>query len=113
MTKNIVTSYMGISTVSGVQAEEKHHLIWGRGGALRSLADEDGLIMPLTTKEHTGAAGGKVIERIHDNPMAEHLSKMLGQMAFEKEYYRLKLGLEKGEDPAREAFRRRYGQSFL
>lgn len=112
MTKNIVTSYMGISTVSGVQAEEKHHLIWGRGGALRSLADEDGLIMPLTTREHTGAAGGKVIERIHDNPMAEHLSKMLGQIAWEKEFYR-RMTVAGDADPARNAFRKRYGESFL
>lgn len=112
MTKSIVTSYMGISAISGVRAEEKHHLIWGRGGALRSLADKDGLIISLTTREHTGAAGGKVIERIHDNPMAEHLSKMLGQMAWEKEFYR-RMAVTGEEDPARTAFRKRYGESFL
>jgi len=78
MAKSIVTAYMRISAISGNLAQETHHLIWGRGGALRSLADKDGLTIPLTIREHTGAAGGKVIERIHDNPMAEHLSKMLG-----------------------------------
>ena len=48
---------------------------------------------------------------------AEKLSKMLGQVAYEKEYYRSLLEavdeLEKGEDPAREVFRRRYGISYL
>ena len=48
---------------------------------------------------------------------AEKLSKMLGQLAYEKEYYRSILesvdGLEEGEDPAREKFRRRYGISYL
>ena len=41
------------------------------------------------------------------------MSKIAGQLAFEKEYYRLKLGLKKEEDPAREKFRERYGQSYL
>ncbi len=112
MTKSIVTAYMGISAISGNPAQETHHLIWGRGGALRSLADKDGLTIPLTIREHTGAAGGKVIERIHDNPMAEHLSKMLGQMAWEKEFYR-RMAVDGSADPARRAFQERYGESFL
>nr|DAI96345.1 MAG TPA: hypothetical protein [Caudoviricetes sp.] len=111
--RSIVTEYVGISAISGSPAEETHHLIWGRSGALRTLADKDGLTIPLTTREHTGAAGGSVTERVHDNPAAEAMSKLAGQLAFEKEYYRLKLGLKKGEDPAREAFRKRYGQSYL
>lgn len=111
--KSIVTKYLDISVISGSPAQETHHLIWGRGGALRSLADKDGLTVPLTIREHTGAAGGGVIERVHDNPAAEAMSKIAGQLAFEKEYYRQKLGLKKGEDPAREAFRARYGESFL
>ena len=111
--KSIVTQYRDISAISGSPAEETHHLIWGRSGALRTLADKDGLTIPLTTREHTGAAGGGVTERIHDNPAAEAMSKIAGQLALEKEYYRLKLGLKKEEDPAREKFRERYGQSYL
>lgn len=40
-------------------------------------------------------------EKIHDNPMAEKLSKMLGQAVYES-----KIG-------SREDFRRRYGKSYL
>ena len=110
--KSIVTEYTEISAFSQNPKECEHHLIFGNG--LRKLADEDGLILPLTNYEHnTGPIG----ERIHENVAAEKLSKMLGQLAYEKEYYRSILEsvdrLEKGEDPAREKFRRRYGISYL
>jgi hypothetical protein len=52
------------------------------------------------------------VDQIHDNPPAEYLSKMCGQLAFEKEYYRRKL-CEADEDPARDAFRERYGESYM
>lgn len=110
--KSIVTKYTNISAFSQNSKECDHHLIFGSG--LRKLANEDGLILPLTNYEHnTGPIG----ERIHENVAAEKLSKMLGQLAYEKEYYRSILesvdGLEEGEDPAREKFRRRYGISYL
>lgn len=110
--KSIVTEYTEISAFSQNPKECEHHLIFGNG--LRKLADEDGLILPLTNYEHnTGSIG----ERIHENVAAEKLSKMLGQVAYEKEYYRSILEavdeLEEGEDPAREVFRRRYGISYL
>jgi hypothetical protein len=44
---------------------------------------------------------GKATERIHENPMAEKLSKMLGQAIWEK------------HNGDREAFRKRYGKSYL
>lgn len=103
--KSIVTEYGDISVFSARHKEATHHLIWG---SLRHLADQDGLVVPITNDEHNM---GEIKQRIHDNPMAEKLSKMLGQVAFEKEYYRKKCG-EKG-DPAREAFRKRYGKSYL
>jgi len=106
--KSIVTKYTDLSAFSGKKAEAGHHMVWGRYGALRDLADEDGLLLPLTNDEHDT---GKLSERIHDNSAAEKLSKIAGQLAFEKEYYRKKCG-EK-EDPAREAFRKRYGKSYL
>ena len=46
-------------------------------------------------------------EKLTDNPMAEKLSKMLGQMAYEKE-----LAL-KMVPMGRELFRARYGKSYL
>ena len=105
--KSIVTEYTNISAFSQNPRECDHHLIFGSG--LRELADEDGLIIPLTHREHNL---GSNTERIHENQAAEKLSKMLGQLAYEKEFYKKALGAGE-EDPAREAFRKRYGISYL
>lgn len=107
--KSIVTSYMAISAISGEPAQNIHHLVWGDMGRLRKLADEDGLTIPVTAWEHTA---GPVAQRIHDNPMAESLSRMLGEIAWEKEFYRRQCTKD-AEDPARDAFRRRYGKNFV
>ena len=119
--KNILTEYTELSAFSASPKECDHHLIFGSG--LRKLADEDGLILPLTNREHNT---GTVSERIHENQAAEKLSKMLGQVAWE-EYYTAKLFAKKHEitgttedqcaravmREAREAFRKRYGVSYL
>lgn len=105
--KSIVTEYTNISAFSQNPRECDHHLIFGSG--LRKLADEDGLIIPLTNREHNL---GNDTEKIHENQAAEKLSKMLGQLAYEKEFYKKALGAGE-EDPAREAFRKRYGISYL
>lgn len=103
--KSVVTQYLDISVFSQKQTEAMHHLI---GGSYHKLADEDMLLIPLTNDEHNM---GKLTERIHGNPAAEKLSHIAGQLAYEKEYYRKKCG--EAEDPAREAFRKRYGKSWL
>lgn len=79
----------------GREAECKHHLIFGRG--LRKLADEDGLVVDACNKHHNM---GQISERVHENSMAERLSKMLGQAIFEQEH-------------TREEFRKRYGKSYF
>lgn len=81
-------------------------MIFGTGK--RDLAEEDGLWIPLTADEHTT---GELIRRVHDNPMAESLSKIAGQLAWESEYYRKAAQL--GQFSARRAFRLRYGKSYL
>lgn len=96
MSKGIVTSYNGICFFCGDTAECEHHLLFGKG--IRPLAEEDGLKIPSCNRCHNF---GILIERIHDNPMAEKLSKMLGQAIYEKE-----IG-------TREDFRKRYGKSYL
>lgn len=95
-TKSILTDYDGICAFCGAPAECEHHLIFGNGK--RALAEEDGLKLPSCNNCHNMAS---ILERIHDNPMAEKLSKMLGQMAYES-----KIG-------SREDFMRRYGKSYL
>lgn len=91
--------FCGTSNISG-----EHHLIFGNGN--RAKAEEDGLKVPICDKCHTM---GKIMEKIHDNSMAERLSKMLGQAIYERNE------CEKGcrADETREKFRKRYGQSFL
>jgi hypothetical protein len=94
--KSIVTEYTKICFFCGKPAECDHHLIFGNG--LRELAEQDGLKIPSCNKHHNMGAN---TEKIHGNPMAERLSKMLGQAIWEKHY------------GTREDFRKRYGQSYL
>ena len=105
--KSILTAYTQYCSFCGKPVEAEHHLIFG--SALRKLSEEDGLKLPICSECHNM---GRLVERIHDNPMAEKLSKMLGQLAWEKQYYKNLLG--KTDDPAREAFRKRYfNRSYL
>lgn len=94
--ESIVTKYKDICIFCGKEAEAPHHLLFGRG--IRELAEQDGIKVPICNKCHTM---GRNTEKIHENPMAEKLSKMLGQAIWESHY---------GD---REAFRRRYGRSYL
>lgn len=112
MSKSIITKFDKISAFSGLPAECKHHLIFGTG--LRELADADGLWIPLLNREHNLSSNG-TLHQIHGNPAAEKLSKMLGQMAWEKKYIidKYELPFEDIDEEAREAFRDRYGQSWL
>ena len=109
--KSIVTEYTDISAFSGAPAECTHHLIFGRG--LRKLADRDGIFIPLTNSEHNMSPNGKLYQ-IHENPVAEKLSKMVGQLAWEKEWILDRYNdKEKVKHEAREEFRKRYGISYL
>lgn len=115
MRKSILTDYDNISAFSGKPKECVHHLIMGISS--RKLSDEDGLYIPLTNGEHNCSPNGRIFQ-IHDNPAAEKLSKMLGQVAWEKEYLAKELekcgyDIDDIKDEARTHFMARYGQSFL
>lgn len=105
--KSIVTKYTEYCAFCGKPTEAEHHLIFGRG--MRELAEEDGLKLPICNRCHNM---GIKLERIHGNSMAEKFSKMLGQLAWEKEYYK-SLAEEDVGDVAREEFRKRYKRSYL
>ena len=105
--KSIVTQYEDISAFSGAPAECKHHLIFGV--ASREIADQDGIWIPLTNAEHNLSMMG-TINQIHGNPAAERLSKIAGQLAWEKHYI---AEHQVGEIEARARFMKRYGKSFL
>lgn len=109
--KSILTKYDQYSVFSGYPKESDHHLCFGKG--MRELSENYGLKIPLLNKEHNMSSKG-TINQIHGNPAAEKLSKMLGQVAFEKEYYRsIVCGKNNENDPAREEFRKIFGKSFL
>ena len=116
--KSIVTKYEDICAFTGKPAEAVHHLIFGVD---RQKADEDGLVVPVTNACHnmgytsvkgrgTKSSGTMII---HGNSMAEAMSKMIGQLAWEKQWYKDRAGEHGDADPARDAFMKRYGRSFL
>lgn len=112
---SIVTDYEDISAFSGQPSQAKHHLIFGNG--LRRLAEEDGLFIFLTHSEHNMSPNGQRYQ-VHENPPAEALSRMVGQLAWEKEYIANELTKTTGlkeimYKEAREEFRKRYGRSYL
>lgn len=115
--KSIVTEYKEICFFCGRPAEAEHHLIFGTAG--RELSEKDGLKVPTCNACHNM---GEKLKRVHDNPMAEKLSKIIGQLAWEKQWI-LKDAIHdpngEGEAQALEAriarkeFMRRYGRSYL
>ena len=102
---------MKICALCGRPADSSHHLVFGSG--LRKLADEDSLTIDICNECHTMAVKPK--DRIHDNPVAEKLSKMLGQALWEKRYIarQAEMPFDDLEEEAREKFRDRYGKSYL
>ena len=119
MAKSIVTKYENFSAFSGTPTTTHHHLLFGRG--IRPLAETDGVWIPLLDSEHNASKEG-VKFQVHENPAAEHLSKMAGQLAWERKYLAdmlasdENLGHQSAEDwmdEAREAFRLRYHESYL
>lgn len=118
MSKSILTKYEDISVFSQKQANCRHHLVYGRYGSLRDFAEREGLWIPLENSEHNMSSKG-TINQIHGNPIAEKLSKMLGQVAYEKRQIAIQLSEQIGksvdeiETEVREKFRKQAGESFL
>lgn len=102
----------GVCEVCGCPAECEHHLIFGQ--ALRRLADEDDLTIKMCHRCHNMS---RMVDcKIHDNPMAEKLSKMLGQLLWEKRYIEDAYEAVTGETIKKEAhreFMNRYGRSYI
>lgn len=91
MSKGIVTDYPEICFICGRPSEAEHHLVFGTAG--RELSEKDGLKVPVCNNCHNM---GEILKRIHGNPMAERMSKIIGQLAWEKEY-----ALQKADEFAR------------
>lgn len=115
--KSIVTEHSEICFICGRQTEAEHHLVFGTAG--RELSEKDGLKVPVCNNCHNM---GDVTRRIHGNPMAERMSKIIGQLAWEREQLIERVDPVYAEndedrkmllDDVREKFRKRYGISYL
>lgn len=93
-----LTHYNKNCIICGVPTTDKHHLL---SGSNRHFADADKLIAPLCRICHT---------ELHNNTQATELSKICGQLLFEKNLIE-KEGIS--GDEARERFRARYKKSYL
>ena len=111
MKKSKVTEYEQYSVFSGTPTSTRHHLLFGNG--IRNLAEQDGIWIPVTDAEHNMSSKG-TINQIHNNPAAEKLSKIAGQLAWERNYLIDKYGdFDLLSLECREAFRKRYHESHL
>ena len=99
----MITEYVDYCLICGKPRECEHHLL---RGSRRNQSDDDGLKIPLCNNCHNM---GPKDEKIHGNVMAEKLSKIIGQLAFEKRMCAEGMS----EDDAREEFRSRYDKSWL
>lgn len=98
----MITKYNKYCILCGTPSTETHHLVFGR--ANRKLSDADGLTIPLCRNCH---------KEIHNNYVAMALSKICGQLAYERWYLSDFGDADKSLNNARENFRSRYGKSFL
>lgn len=92
----MITEYEQICVLCGRPKEDTHHLLNGNN---RQTCDADEITIPLCRKCHT---------EIHKNATCEKLCKIIGQLAWEKDYYK-----GGGVGNARELFRKRYFKSYI
>lgn len=95
----MITKFTEHCVICNREVEEIHHLCFGRG--IRPLADADGLTAPICRICHS---------ELHHNTIANELSKICGQLLFEKNLIE-KEGIS--GDEARDRFRERYSRSYL
>ena len=102
----MITKYNDYCLICGTPAE--HHHIF-KGVKQRKLSDEDGLIIPLCKEHHTGNMS------VHNKKELNILVEILGQLAWERDYAinQTQLPFDDLSEEVREAFRHRYGRSYL
>ena len=91
----MITEYTEICILCGKPKEDTHHLLNGNN---RATCDEDNITIPLCRKCHT---------EIHKNATCEKLCKIIGQLAWESNYY------AEGRKDARKQFLKRYRKSYI
>lgn len=98
---------------TGSKAVQRHHVMFG---FRRDKSDEDGLWVSLTDQHHEHGENPRLIPgricSVHGCRYMRELLCMLGQMAWEKQWYRDRCTDMTG-DPARDEFLKRYGKRYL
>lgn len=104
--KTILTNYSKYCVICGKPAE-MHHIF--KGNKQRKLADEDSLIIPLCPEHHRGNMS------VHMKREMNVLCEIAGQLAWERQYLinKYQLPFDDLSEECREAFRKRYGESYL
>lgn len=104
--KTIITKYPDYCLICGRPAEA-HHIF--KGNKQRKLCDSDLLLMPLCPEHHRGNMS------VHNKKELNILVEIIGQLAYERDYVinQTQLPFDDLSEEAREAFRHRYGRSYL
>lgn len=106
---SIITGDEAYCMICGAPGAVRHHAIGGIGK--RNLADEDGLYVPLCPSCHNMSQGKRPPGwgcDVHHCAKLKSLMNALAQASWEREYV-----AKEGEGDARDAFRQRYGKSYL
>lgn len=101
--------YANYDLIDGRPDVHRHHVFMG--AKQRDLADEDGLWIPLSEQHHEYGLRPDTGVRcdVHHCKIFRQLTQIIGQLAWELEY----VADDQKKKEAREAFRKRYGQSML
>ncbi len=115
---SIITDDLTHCIISGSPNVAIHHCL---GAANRNYSDSDGLVVPLEPTLHN--EGKKPNDKdllgvrcdVHHCKNMATLTHMMAQLAWEKRYIveALEMPFDDIENEAREAFRSRYGKSYL
>jgi len=104
----MITKYNEFCLICGRPKNNMHHIF--KGQKQRALADEDELIIPLCLEHHTTGNFS-----VHHTKELNILCEIIGQLAWERDYLikKTELPFDDLSEEAREAFRSRYGRSYL
>ena len=123
--KSIITKWMNYCMICGRPNPDIHHGLYGNK---HQLAEKDHLLMPLCQYHHNSMNTYEVKRKpvvnmsVHQNEEMKVLSQQISQLAWEKWYLAQRLAefetqghqsVDDWMDEAREAFRKRYGESYL
>lgn len=100
----MITKFDELCIICNKKATDVHHLIPGTSG--RRLCDSDGLTVPLCRECH---------DQIHRNDKMLVMSKIIGQLAYERDFLitKYELPFDDLSTECRAAFMERYSKGYI